>query len=96
MAKTVYICEHCHKQYNDRMDARWCEIQHETNTPELIQNSAFLQELIKDNKNPCEYCGHSYLIYGTELNCDCENKCYKGNNNYLLFVGRGKNNGIYW
>ena len=38
MPITVYVCEHCGKQWHSRMDARWCEIQHEHRIPVLIKN----------------------------------------------------------
>lgn len=88
MAKTVYICEHCCRIFENKMDARRCEIQHEHRMPELIKNENFLYELLKEHKDPCNYCSHTYYVYGTEWNCDCHDKCRKMFQDYRLFVSK--------
>ena len=96
MPRTIYVCEYCKAQFEDRMDARWCEIQHQHRIPVLIKNEEFLHELIREHKNPCDYCEHSYYVYGTELNCDCRDKCQRMFQDYLLFVGKElKDSGLY-
>ena len=88
MPKTVYVCEYCKTQFENRMDARWCEIQHEHRIPALIHNEEFLHELIREYKNPCDYCERSYYVYGTEWNCDCQDKCRRMFQDYRLFIGK--------
>lgn len=82
MAKKVYVCEYCKTQFENRMDARWCEIKHETKEGHLVRNTNFLEELKENHKNPCLYCQRSYLVYGTEFNCDCDKYC----RDYNLFI----------
>ena len=84
MPKTIYICEYCHRQFNERISARWCEIQHENKDDYLLKNQAFLNELKQNNINPCWACQRSYVVYGSELNCECENFC----KDYNLFIGK--------
>lgn len=88
MPKKVYICEYCKAQFENRMDARWCEIQHEHRTQALINNREFLHELLREHKSPCDYCGRPYYVYGTEWNCDCQNKCRRMFQDYQLFIGK--------
>lgn len=84
MPKTIYICEYCQRQFNARIGARWCEIQHETKDNYLLKNQEFLNELKQNNINPCWACQRSYVVYGSELNCECEKFC----KDYNLFIGK--------
>ena len=56
MPKTIYICEYCKRQFEKRIDASWCEIQHEHKDNYLIRNQKFLDELKRNNINPCLEC----------------------------------------
>ena len=82
MPITVYVCEHCGQSWPSRMDARWCEVLHEHKDNRLIEQAQFLQELKCSEKDPCQYCGRNYYVYGTEMNCECSKNC----KNYNLFV----------
>ena len=81
MPITVYVCEHCGRPWPSRMDARWCEIQHEHNDRKLIKQEQFLNDIKKNHSDPCRYCGRSYYVYGIEMNCECSKNC----KNYSLF-----------
>jgi hypothetical protein len=82
MPKTIYVCEYCKRQFESRMDARWCEIQHETKEGRLVRNTNFLEELKRNHKNPCLYCQRPYYVYGTEFHCECSKHC----KDYNLFI----------
>lgn len=84
MPKTIYICEYCKCQFKKRIDASWCEIQHKHKDNYIIRNQEFLNELKRNNINPCLECQRSYVVYGTELNCECEKFC----KDYNLFSGK--------
>ena len=84
MPKTIYVCEYCRKPYEKRMDARWCEIQHEHNDANLRHNESIVTNILKESGNPCDYCGRAYYVYGREFNCECESKC----KNHSLFLAK--------
>ena len=84
MPKTIYVCEYCRTIYEKRMDARWCEIQHEQRDGYIAQNESIMRALKKEKANLCDYCGRAYYVYGSEFNCECEPKC----KNYNLFLAK--------
>lgn len=84
MPKTIYVCEYCRTIYEKRMDARWCEIQHEQRDGYIGQNDCVKKALRREGSNPCDYCGRAYYVYGSEFNCECEPKC----KNYSLFLAK--------
>ena len=76
MSKTIYICEYCQKHYNTQLAAQLCEIRHQQdkNDPQYV-NREILMKIIREDNTPCLFCEHSYLVYGSELNCECDLHC---------------------
>lgn len=61
--KVVYKCDTCGRVFKDPNE---CEI-HETSHGTLVEN--IRQTIISKGQELCDYCEHSYYVYGCERDC---------------------------
>lgn len=76
---TIYKCDKCGAEFNDPNECRICEASH-MNPVDRIKYDLFYNQ----GEDICDYCDHSYYVYGCEQ--DCEHKDCKYSNNYKDFV----------
>lgn len=65
--KTVYKCEVCGKEFLSGKECEAHEVSHGTLNVDVIV------ELLRLEQDPCDYCGHSYYVYGCEMDCPDKN-----------------------
>ena len=75
--KTKYECEVCGQPFNNPIECQTHEANHFTGVEKLKY------ELIHSRNDICDYCDHSYYVYGCELDCNFDGCTYK--NNYADF-----------
>lgn len=68
-----YKCDYCGKMYANEDQCFKCEITHMPDDEKIKAN------LINDGEFVCNYCDHSYFVYGCEQDCDIVG-CYHYNN----------------
>ena len=73
----IYKCDYCKKEYDNFNDCVACEMTHMTELEKLKTQIHLNEEFL------CDYCDHSYYVYGCELNCSCK-ECH-GDNGFKDF-----------
>ena len=76
-----YKCDYCGEVFNDYDKCLAHEYEHQNDD---VSRAKYL---IRYNlrKDLCDYCEHSYFVYGCEIDCQFKKNCnYK--NNYELFA----------
>lgn len=68
-----YKCDYCGGVYKNREDCMKCEMSH------MPKDEKIKTQLIDDGEFVCNYCEHSYFVYGCEQDCDIVG-CYHYNN----------------
>lgn len=64
----IYKCDTCGKEFNNSRECSICEISHMSPADRI----KFM--IMLDCGNICDYCEHSYYVYGCEQDCtykDC-------------------------
>lgn len=61
--KVIYKCDTCGREFKDSDE---CEI-HEASHGTLIEG--IKQAIISKGEDICDYCEHSYYVYGCERDC---------------------------
>lgn len=74
----MYKCSFCHAEFSNSEECIKHELTH-MNNAEKIKH-----ELKYAAKSLCDYCDHSYYVYGCERDCTHKDCSYK--NNYKDFI----------
>ena len=76
--KTVYKCDFCGNEFSSIGECLNCEESH-------FEGVEKIKYLLTRNPRTCicDYCAHSYYVYGCEQNCE-HTKC-GSSNNYIDF-----------
>lgn len=79
---TVYKCDFCGKEFKTKRECEICEISH------VSYKDAVKIMIMSYDRDPCDYCDHSYYVYDIERNCkrDCKCKECQRDNNYRDFI----------
>ena len=75
---TIYKCDTCGQEFKSAKECRICEASH-MNPVDKIKYMIMLE-----CKEVCDYCDHSYYVYGCERDCEYPNCTY--DNNHKDFV----------
>ena len=75
--KVIYKCEVCGREFNSPLDCGHHEESH------FSGSSKIKCELYLQGEDLCDYCEHSYYVYGCEQDCNYDKCSYK--NNYKDF-----------
>lgn len=78
-----YECEYCGELFNHEEDCIEHESSHLTGV-EKIKYEVLNKVRWNWNEDICDYCDHSYYVYGCER--DCEYKTCCNSNNYKNFI----------
>lgn len=78
--KVVFQCDICGKDFVSCRECRVHEYNHFAGIDALKYKIIYMQE-----EDICDYCKHSYYVYGCEHDCDYNDEC-KYKNNYKDFA----------
>lgn len=76
---TIYKCDKCGAEFRNSRECRQHESSHYEGAGKIKYDLMYSAE-----EHICDYCDHSYYVYGCEQ--DCEYKDCKYSNNYKDFV----------
>ena len=74
----IYRCDVCGQEFKNQKKCRVCEASHMGN----IDRTKYL--LMINCQEICDYCEHSYYVYGIDRNCEHKDCTYA--NNYADFI----------
>ena len=75
---TIYKCDTCGLEFKSPKECRMCEVSH------MAPVDRIKCLIMLSCGNVCDYCDHSYYVYGCEQ--DCEYKDCRYSNNYKDFI----------
>ena len=75
---TIYKCETRGQEFKSPKECRMCEASH------MVSVDRIKYMIMLNCGNVCDYCNHSYYVYGCEQ--DCEYKDCRHSNNYKDFI----------
>ena len=78
--EVVYRCSFCGKEYYNKQKCSNHELSHFANMSKIIK------DVLGKGKEVCDYCDHSYYVYGCERDCDRYKECRNKNSDYKDFV----------
>lgn len=65
--KIFYECEYCNKTYSDYYECLTCEMSH------MSYDEQIKTKLHGAGATVCDFCDHSYYVYGCERDCEYKN-----------------------
>lgn len=75
---TIYKCDTCGQEFKSSKECMMCEASH------MVPVDRVKCMIMFNCGNVCDYCDHSYYVYGCEQ--DCEYKDCRHSNNYKDFI----------
>lgn len=67
-----YVCDYCGNDFSTEEKCRRCEMSHLNDTEKLKYNIKYNQ-----HKDLCDFCNHSFYVYGIERDCKNHVDCLK-------------------